>query len=87
MKIFVYKTLVSVTAIFILYHATIGYQIRSIEIKFLNYFDKDKIIFLRQKIKSEILAGIEKDRILSIEDAIIIKKFINKISRELQDTN
>lgn len=83
MKLFVYKSLVLISLLFILFHATVGYQIRNIEIKILNYFDKDKIIYLREKIKDEIAKGADKERILSQEDAKIINKFLNKISREI----
>ena len=83
MKLFFYKSLVLISLLFILFHATVGYQIRNIEIKILNYFDKDKIIYLRTKIKDEITKSSEKERILSQEDAKIINKFLNKILREI----
>jgi hypothetical protein len=86
MKFFVYKTLVVVTSIFFLYHLTVGYHIKNLEIKLINYFDKDKIISLRKKIKNEIEVGINKERILSPKDAQIINKFINKLTKELQET-
>ena len=86
MKFFVYKTLIVITSIFFLYHATVGYQIKNIEIKILNYFDKDKVIYLRKKLREEISNGINKDRILSPEDAQIINKFIKKLTLELTDT-
>ena len=86
MKLFVYKSLIITSLIFILFHATIGYQIRNIEIKILNYFDKDKIIHLREKIKDEIIKSTGKDRILSKEDAKIINKFLKKISTEISSS-
>ena len=87
MKIFVYKTLVIVTLIFVLYHATIGYQIKNLEVRILNYFDKDKIIYLRKKIREEMSNGVKKDKILSDEDAKIINKFIEKLTFELKNSN
>ena len=39
---------------------------------------------IKDKIRSEIRSGLEKDKILSDEDAILIKKFISKISSELK---
>ena len=39
---------------------------------------------VKDKIRSEIKSGLEKDRILSNEDAILIKKFIKKITSELK---
>lgn len=87
MKIFVYKTLIIITSIFVLYHATIGYQIKNLEVRILNYFDKDKIIYLRKKIREEISNGVKKDRILSIEDANTINSFIEKLTFELKNSN
>ena len=39
---------------------------------------------IKDKLRSELKSGLEKDRILSDEDAILIKKFIEKISSELK---
>ena len=87
MKIFVYKTLIIITSIFVLYHATIGYQIKNLEVRILNYFDKDKIIYLRKKIREEMSNGVKRDKILSDEDAKIINKFIKKLTFELKNSN
>ena len=38
---------------------------------------------IKEKVRSEIKSGLEKDQILSDEDALLIKKFIKKISSEL----
>ena len=56
---------------------------------FYNVFLADKLEILNKlsaldKIRSEIKSGLEKDRILSNEDAILIKKFIKKITSELK---
>ena len=86
MKLFVYKSLIISSLLFILFHTTVGYQIRNIEIKILSYFDSDKIIYLRKKIKDEIIKNNEKERILSKEDAKIINKFLNKIITEISNS-
>ena len=38
---------------------------------------------LKEKIRKEISNSLEKDRILSIEDSELIKKFIKKIIKEI----
>ena len=38
---------------------------------------------IKEKVRSEIRSGLEKDKILSDEDALLIKRFIKKISSEL----
>ena len=85
MKIFIYKSLLACFFIFILFHLTIGYTVRSYEVKIQNYFSEDKISYLRDKLKSELNDGLKKDRILSKEDAILINNFLNKIKKELND--
>ena len=50
----------------------------------ISNLDKNTAEVLKDKIRSEIKSGIEKDKILSDEDAILIKKFIEKISSELK---
>ena len=44
----------------------------------ISNLDKNTAEVLKDKIRSEIKSGIEKDKILSDEDAILIKKFIEK---------
>ena len=50
----------------------------------ISNLDKSTAEVLKEKIRSELKSGIEKDKILSDEDAILIKKFIEKISSELK---
>mgnify|MGYP001206952829 CR=1 FL=1 len=46
--------------------------------------DKNTADMVKNKIRNEIKSGLEKDRILSEDDAKLIKKFIEKISSELK---
>ena len=49
----------------------------------LSSLDKETAEMVKDKIRSELRSGLEKDKILSDEDALLIKKFIKKISSEL----
>tara|TARA_B100000674_G_scaffold457686_1_gene433301 strand:- start:11 stop:289 length:279 start_codon:yes stop_codon:yes gene_type:complete len=49
----------------------------------LSSLDKETAEMIKEKVRSEIKSGLEKDKILSDEDALLIKKFIRKISSEL----
>ena len=49
----------------------------------LSSLDKETAEMVKDKIRSELKSGLEKKQILSNEDAILIKKFIEKISSEL----
>ena len=86
MKLFVYKTLVACFLIFVLFHLTIGYTLRSYENEIKNYFSKDKINFFKDKIRIEIKDGLEKERILSKAVSILMNKFLEKISKELKNS-
>ena len=50
----------------------------------LSALDNNTAEMVKDKIRSEMKSGLEKDRILSSEDAILIKKFIKKITSELK---
>tara|TARA_A100001011_G_C14200383_1_gene795389 strand:- start:360 stop:641 length:282 start_codon:yes stop_codon:yes gene_type:complete len=50
----------------------------------LSSLDNNTAEMVKDKIRSEMKSGLEKDRILSNEDAILIKKFIKKITSELK---
>ncbi len=86
MKIFVYKTLFVSLLIFIIFHATIGYVIKTYESKIQNTLNTNKLIHIKDKLRSEIKKGLKKDRILNEDDSIIINNFIQKITKELNDT-
>lgn len=49
----------------------------------LSSLDKETAEMIKEKVRSEIRSGLEKDKILSDEDALLIKRFIKKISSEL----
>ena len=50
----------------------------------ISNLDKSTAEVIKDKIRSELKSGIEKDKILSDEDAVLIKKFIEKISSEIK---
>ena len=50
----------------------------------LSKMDKNTAEIIKNKIRSEIRSGLEKDKILSKEDALLIREFIKKISTELK---
>ncbi|MDA9606014.1 hypothetical protein N9S36_00545 [bacterium] len=86
MKQFIYKIIISIIAVVLIYEFTIGKQIKRYSEKF-NYVTtkegrKDFIIYLRHEIKK----GIDKERYLSKEDAKLLNQFISKIQKELKQT-
>ena len=84
MKIFVYKIIVLMVSLFLLFNFTIGYQIRKIEDKVTNLSSKDKIEEIKIKLKEEIQSGLEKDEIFNEEERILLRDFLEKIVTELE---
>tara|TARA_B100001093_G_scaffold394299_2_gene381012 strand:+ start:3117 stop:3380 length:264 start_codon:yes stop_codon:yes gene_type:complete len=87
MKIFIYKSIFVAIIVFILFQITFGFMIRNYENKLYNSLSKEKITYFKDKIRLEINKGLEKDRILTPEDAVLFKKFLDKVNTELKNTN
>lgn len=83
MKLFIYKLFISLTAIYILFQLTIGSMLKDFEKKITELKSHENIELTKDKIREELNNGINKDKILSISDAKLLKKFFNKISSEI----
>ena len=83
MKIFIYKTLIVFLFIFLSYKLTIGYTISKFEQKFYSFGNKENLEQIKNKIRDELQKGVNKERILEKDDAILLNQFINKIREEL----
>ena len=86
MKQYIYKVIIALLAVVLIYEFTIGKLVKKYTDK-LNYIStkegrKEFIISLREEIKK----GVKKDRYLSKEDALLLNQFINKIQKELKET-
>ena len=85
MKQFIFKTIIAVIAIVLVYELTIAKQIKEFtsqsEILMTKEGRKDGV----EKIREELKKAIKKERYLSKEDAELINQFIQKIRRELKD--
>ena len=87
MKSFIYKAIIIVLAIVIIFEFTVGSKINEISSKF-NYFAtkegrKEGVV----KIRKEMKKAIKKERYLSKEDAKLLNQFLNKITAELSEAN
>ena len=85
MKIFIYKLTIALIGLFVLFEITIGSKIKEFERNFNIINNKEKIINFGNKLREEINKANSKDKILSSEDAQLLKKFINKINSELKN--
>ena len=87
MRIFVYKVIILFFAIFFLYHFTLGHTIYEFQNKFYSTLDKKTIDVFKNKVRKELNKSLSKDRIIKKEDAILINKFLNKITNDLKNVN
>ena len=87
MRLFIYKSIFIFLCVIIAYKLTIGSLLQNLESKFYNLKSKENILLLKEKVRDEIKASIEKDKILDREDAILLKKFLNKVNSEITNAN
>ena len=85
MKSFVYKIIISVIAVILIYEFTIGKQISKYSNQISTFTSKEGRKESVNKLREEINKGIKKERYLSKEDAKLINTFLNKIKKELEE--
>ena len=87
MKQFIYKTLIAVVAIVLVYELTIAKQIKEFtsqsEVLMTKEGRKDGV----NKIREELKKAVKKERYLSKEDAKLINQFIQKIKKEIIESS
>ena len=87
MKQFIFKTIIAVIAIVLVYELTIAKQIKEFtsqsEVLMTKEGRKDGV----EKIREELKKAIKKERYLSKEDAKLINQFIRKIRNELRESS
>ena len=84
MRQYIYKILIAILALVLVFEFTIGKTInkfdKKIEALFSKEGRKDTII----SIKEEMQKAIDKENYLSSDERVLINDFINKIRRELE---
>tara|TARA_B100001013_G_scaffold128543_1_gene74957 strand:- start:11 stop:271 length:261 start_codon:yes stop_codon:yes gene_type:complete len=80
MKAFIPKLVISLLALYILFELTIGSRIDY----FMKIFsDSQARLEVKEKIKSEIKKGLEKENYFTEEERVLFTNFIKKIRKEL----
>ena len=84
MKLFIYKSLISIFFLYILFELTIGSRLDQLrdQITFIN--DQKKRIEIKEKILDEMEKGTEKENYFNDKEREVISNFINKILNELK---
>ena len=84
MKIFIYKTLIVIFSVYLLFQFTVGLKIGEYEKKLENLIynkqTREKII---EKVKEEIKTANQKENLFTSEERELLSNFINKIQKEL----
>ena len=84
MKIFIYKTLIVIFSVYLLFQFTVGLKIREYEKKLESLIyskqTREKVI---EKIKEEIKTANQKENLFTSEERDLLSIFINKIQKEL----
>ncbi len=87
MKSFIYKSIIVVIAVILIFEFTIGNKISQI-------YEKIDVVSTKEgrkesvaKIREELKKAVKKERYLSKEDAKLLKDFINKIQLEINESD
>ena len=86
MRQFIYKIIIVVLAIVLVYEFTIGKKISQFGGKVDAITSKEGRKETVNKLREEIKKAIKKERYLSKEDAKLINEFILKIQKELKES-
>ena len=87
MKIFVYKALFIFLCIFLLFQLTFGIKIKQLNDELEKFKSQENIKNMKNKLRNELRNAISKENYLSPEDAKLINDFINKLQKELSNSN
>ena len=85
MKIFLYKFVIILFGVFLLFEFTIGSKLKDYERNLKSILSKQSIESIKLKAKDEMRIAINKDVYLDPKDAKLISQFIKKIQKELED--
>ena len=85
MRQFIYKMVVVVLSIILVYEFTIGKKISQFGGKVEAISSKEGRKETVNKLREEIKKAVKKDRYLSKEDAKLIGEFITKIQKEISE--
>ena len=84
MRKYIYKTIIIVIALILVFEFTIGKTINKFDQKIESLFSKEGRKATIISIKSEMQKAIDKENYLTNEERILINNFINKVKKELK---
>lgn len=87
MKNYIYKMVIFIIAIIIIYEFTIGKQVNQFNEKVEYFTTKEGRKDMVSSLKKEIRKANEKENYLDEEERVLLRNFIIKIKKELQLEN
>ncbi|MBC8300794.1 MAG: hypothetical protein H8E55_34140 [Pelagibacterales bacterium] len=84
MRQYIYKTIIAVIALIIVFEFTIGKTINKFNQKAEILFTKEGRKEMVESVKSEMQKAIKKENYLTEDERVLINKFILKIKNELK---
>ena len=85
MRAYIYKTLIAVIALIVVFEFTIGKTLNNITRQTDILLTKEGRKSMVVSIKNEMRKAVEKENYLKQDERILINKFINKIKSELKN--
>ena len=85
MRQYIYKTIITVLALILVFEFTIGKTINKFDQKIEALFSKEGRKETIISIKNEMQKAVDKDNYLSNDERVLIKNFIKKIKQELEN--
>ncbi len=87
MRNFIYKTIIVVAALILVFEFTIGKTLNKITAQTDLLLTKDGRKEMIGTIKNEMRKAIEKENYLKQEERVLINKFVDKIKNELKNVD
>ncbi len=87
MRQYIYKTIIVIIALILVFEFTIGRTINKFDQKIEALFSKEGRKETIISIKNEMQKAVDKDNYLSNEERLLIRNFIKKIKQELEIDN
>lgn len=84
MRQYIYKTIIAVVALIIVFEFTIGKTINKFNQKAEIIFTKEGRKGMVNSVKTEMQKAIDKENYLTEDERVLINKFISKIKNELK---
>jgi hypothetical protein len=84
MRIFIYKSIILIFLLYILFEFTIGLQLRRFDQKINEFLSKEKLYEFNVKLRKELKNLADKERIFTKEDAELLKIILKKVKKELE---